>query len=81
MEIIINKNIPTPKERHIASQVFCLPTTLMVKNTETKIGTSIALAITEQIRLKVLNPTVRGDGALLYRPKFCKKSVIQPEGI
>ena len=37
IEIIINKNIPTPSDKHIASHDFCLPITLIVKKIEEKI--------------------------------------------
>ncbi|MBR2337103.1 MAG: hypothetical protein IKA61_04070 [Clostridia bacterium] len=35
IDIIINKNIPSPKQRHIDSHVFCFAITLMIKNMET----------------------------------------------
>lgn len=60
-EIIIKRNIPTPRERQMASQDFCLLITLIIKNIETKIETRKTFDIIQQIKLKRLNPTISNE--------------------
>lgn len=58
IEIIVNKNIHAPSERHIANHDFCFPITLIIKNIDTKIETSNIFERIEQIKLKALKPTI-----------------------